>query len=69
MARPKKEGKAVSLLMDKALYDMLENYCESSYLTKTAAIEKALDQMFEREGIIDESKPTRSGNDPNNAVL
>lgn len=47
MARPKKEGKAVSLLMDKILFEQLENYCEETYLSKTAAIEKALKLLFE----------------------
>lgn len=49
MARPKKEGKAVSLLMDKDLFEELEQYCEKTYLSKTAAIEKALRQMLDRE--------------------
>ena len=52
MARPKKQGKAVSLLMEKDLYEQLEEYCEKTYLTKTAAIEKALRQMLERESIL-----------------
>ena len=49
MARPKKEGKTVSLLMDKDLFEQLEAYCEKTYLTKTAAIEKALRTMFDKE--------------------
>ena len=49
MARPKKEGKAVSLLMDIDLFEQLEEYCEKTYLSKTAAIEKALKMMFEEE--------------------
>jgi len=49
MARPKKEGKAVSLLMDKDLFEQLEAYCEKTYLTKTAAIEKALRTLFDKE--------------------
>lgn len=49
MARPKKEGKTVSLLMDKELFEELEAYCEKTYLAKTAAIEKALRQMLERD--------------------
>jgi predicted transcriptional regulator len=63
MARPKKEGKAVSLLMDKALYDRLERYCETSYLSKTAAIEKALDQMFRREDMPDKAEAVGSCGD------
>lgn len=49
MARPKKEGKAVSLLMDKSLFEQLEQYCEVTYLSKTAAIEKALKLLFEEQ--------------------
>ena len=49
MARPKKEGKTVSLIMEKDLYDKLEAYCDETYLTKTAAIEKALRMMIDKE--------------------
>lgn len=49
MARPKKEGKTVSLLMDKNLFEQLEQYCEETYLSKTAAIEKALRMMIDKE--------------------
>lgn len=48
MARPKKDGKTVSLIMEKDLFDKLEAYCDETYLTKTAAIEKALRQMLEK---------------------
>lgn len=51
MARAKKNGKSVSLLMDEELYNKLEKYCGYTYLTKTATIEKALKQLFEREHI------------------
>ena len=49
MPRPKKDGKTVSLLMDKDLFEQLEKYCEMTYLSKTAAIEKALKQMIAEE--------------------
>ncbi len=49
MARPKKDGKTVSLIMEKELFDRLEAYCDETYLTKTAAIEKALRMMIDRE--------------------
>ena len=49
MARPKKDGKTVSLIMEKDLFDRLEAYCEETYLTKTAAIEKALHMMIDKE--------------------
>lgn len=47
MARPKKDGKTVSLIMEKELFDRLEAYCDETYLTKTAAIEKALKNMLD----------------------
>jgi len=49
MARPKKDGKTVSLIMEKELFDRLEAYCDETYLTKTAAIEKALTELLDRE--------------------
>lgn len=50
MARSKKNGKSVSLVLDRVLFNTLEAYCAETFLTKTATIEKALLQMFEREG-------------------
>lgn len=35
MARPKKDGKAVSLIMDKDLYARLEEYCDETWLLLT----------------------------------
>ena len=49
MARPKKDGKTVSLIMEKELFDRLEAYCDETYRTKTAAIEKALRMMIDKE--------------------
>lgn len=49
MPRPRKESQAVSLKMDKNLYNRLEMYCQTTYLTKTAAIEKALIRMLDEE--------------------
>ena len=48
MARPKKDGKTVSLIMEKELFERLERYCDETYLTKTAAIEKALKTLLDR---------------------
>jgi metal-responsive CopG/Arc/MetJ family transcriptional regulator len=48
MARPKKDGKTVSLIMEKDLFEKLEAYCKETYLTKTAAIEKALNEMIDK---------------------
>ena len=49
MSRPKRNARPVSLLLDTDLFDQLEEYCSKTYLTKTAAIQKALREMFERE--------------------
>lgn len=49
MPRPKKDGKAVSLIMDKDLFERLESYCDETYLSKTAAIEKALKKALDEE--------------------
>ena len=49
MERPKKDGKTVSLIMEKELFDRLEAYCDETYRTKTAAIEKALRMMIDKE--------------------
>ena len=49
MARSKKDGKPVSLIMDKDLYKRLEEYCDETYMTKTATIEKALKELLDKE--------------------
>ena len=49
MARSKKDGKPVSLIMDKDLYARLEEYCDETYMTKTATIEKALKELLDKE--------------------
>ena len=49
MARPKKDGKPVSLMMEINLFKQLEDYCEKTYLSKTAVIELALMQLFKEE--------------------
>lgn len=47
MARQKKDGKTVSLIMEKELYDRLNAYCDETYMTKTATIEKALKSLLD----------------------
>lgn len=49
MARQKKDSVPVSLLMEKNLAKELERYCKETRLTKTAAIEKAIQKMLEKE--------------------
>lgn len=47
MARPKKNGQPVSLIMDKDLFARLEAYCEASGQTKTVAIERAVSMFID----------------------
>ena len=47
MARPKKDGKPVSLIMERTLFEELESYCEEMGQTKTTAIERILRKHFE----------------------
>lgn len=42
MARPKKENHPISIRMDKAIYDRLNEFCEVSGQPKTVAIERAI---------------------------
>ena len=42
MARPKKENHPISIRMDKAIYDRLNEFCEVSGQPKTVAIERAV---------------------------
>lgn len=49
MARPKKDSVAISLMMRKELAEDLNKYCDKTMLSKTAAIEKAVKEMVERE--------------------
>lgn len=47
MARPKKDSVPLSILMEKELAEELSKYCEETRLTKTAAIEKAVEKMLD----------------------
>lgn len=49
MARPEKDGQHISLYMEKAVAEALTKYCKKTMLSKTAAIEKAVKEMIERE--------------------
>ena len=51
MARAKKDGCHVSLYMDRIINEQLEQYCKETGLPKTAAIEKAIKEMMEKEKI------------------
>lgn len=54
MGRPKKKAfQSVAIKMDQAVYDRLCAYCDAEYRTKTATIELALSEYFDK---YDESK-------------
>lgn len=58
MARPKKENHPISIRMDKAIYDWLNEFCEVSGQPKTVAIERALlDYMREYYSIVGHNLP------------
>ena len=49
MARPKtKDFQNVAIKMEQAVYDRLCTYCDTEYRTKTATIELALTEFFDR---------------------
>ncbi len=56
MVRAKKDYKALNIKLKSEVSDRLEAYCEKTYLTKTAAVEKALTEMLDREGKIGKEK-------------
>ena len=49
MSRPKKDYCFVSIKMDEEIHSQLEDYCKKTRLTKTAAIENALELMFTKK--------------------
>lgn len=48
MARAKKESRAISLRMDKSVYDKLTDFCDYSGQSKTVAVERAVAEYVER---------------------
>ena len=42
MARPKKEGKFLNILLEESVAELLEQYCEETGLSKTVAVERIL---------------------------
>ena len=47
MARPKKDGQYLNVKIDTAIYHRLEQFCEESGYTKTAAVEKGLTVLID----------------------
>lgn len=48
MSRPKKDGKALNLYIERDVLEKLETYCEETGLTKTKAIERILSQFLNK---------------------
>ena len=46
MGRPKKDGKDLNCYLRSDIFEKLERYCEETGLTKTTAIERALEKTF-----------------------
>lgn len=51
MARPKKDSHAFSMKMSAEVYERLEKYCEEKGQTKTTAVERILNEAFDKEKI------------------
>ena len=49
MSRPKKDGKALNLYIERDILEKLEAYCEETGLTKTKAIERILNGFLDKE--------------------
>lgn len=47
MARAKKAGSYVNVLLKESVYERLVNYCERDDRTKTSVIERALTMYFD----------------------
>lgn len=47
MAVQKKDGKMLSLKIDRRLYDALQSYCDNNGVTKTKVLEDALGIYFD----------------------
>lgn len=60
MPRPKKDGVAFSIRMEKDIFERLEKYCEESGQSKTVAMERALamyiDDYEKRQKIVKAAK-------------
>ena len=64
MARPKKENHPISIRMDKAIYDRLNEFCEVSGQPKTVAIERALVAYMEVNSIDKKRSKTMGAKQP-----
>lgn len=47
MSRPRKESEILSCRLDKQAFAKLEEVCEESGLTKTKAVEKAIERYYD----------------------
>ena len=47
MAKQKKDGKYLNIMLETSIYDRLERYCEELGQTKTLAVERILKEHFD----------------------
>ena len=48
MPRPKKDSKILNIKLDSKIYDELAKYCDKTKLTKTAAVELAIEEYLKK---------------------
>ena len=46
MRKPKKDGKCLNIVIERTIYDQLEQYCAEVGQTKTTAVERILKQYL-----------------------
>ena len=47
MRKPKKDGKSLNCIIDRTVYETLEEYCNEVGQTKTLAVERILQRFFD----------------------
>ncbi len=47
MARQKKDGKYLNIMLESSIYERLEMYCDEVGQTKTLAVERILRRFFD----------------------
>ena len=56
MARTKKESVALNINLDTNINDILTKYCETSGLTKTKAVEKAIEYYCSQNNLMHKNR-------------
>lgn len=60
-ARKKKDGKSLNCVIERSIYERLEEYCEYAGQKKTTAVERILKQFFDELDNADSAKGIRNG--------